>query len=118
MKPAPPVTMIMTCYSACDFDSQSSNYVGMQINIDIVFADMTNHAFRQTHFAFFDFYAGSGNGVGDSLRTDRTEQTAFIPGFMGDDNIQFAQSFAARGGCGQLFPQPVFPVRRGVLRIP
>src|SRR5690554_6599561 len=55
----------------------------MQVQVDVVFASLTNRTFRHTHFALGHVNARLYQRISQVARSDRTEQLAFITG-LGD----------------------------------
>ena len=68
------------------------------MHINIKLAKVTDSAVRHTYFAFLYFNAGSGDGISNIMRTDRTEQLAFLTGYSRNGDLQFGQLGSASFG--------------------
>src|SRR5476649_1051071 len=78
----------------------------MNLDADIMIADGAQYTVRQTHFAFGNFNAGSGDGISNVAGTDRTKQLAFIASFRGDgDAAKFINFIGASMGGSQNISQ-------------
>ena len=67
----------------------------MQVEVDIVFASLTNRALRHTDFALGNFDASRGDRVGQVTRTDRTKQFAFITRFRNQRQFDVVELLSA-----------------------
>ncbi len=65
-------------------DLSGRSYVAMQSDNDVVLANLTQSAFRQTNFSFGHFNASGGQGISDVTSADGAEQLAFVTRFGGD----------------------------------
>ncbi|SPO68945.1 protein of unknown function [Pseudomonas sp. JV241A] len=76
----------------CDNNHANGGFnVAVQVHGNVVFADVTDGAVRQTNFSFGHFNAGGGQGVSDVVGADRTEQLAFVTGGGSDGHFQLGQ---------------------------
>ena len=79
-----------------------NNDVGVQRNSDGLVADDLQRALRQAHLRLLHREALLGQGFGDVMVRDGTEQTAIDAGLLRDLNGQAGQLFALGLGFGQL----------------
>src|SRR5690606_1001512 len=72
--------------------------VAVQVHGYVVLTNLTDGAVRQTDFALGHFHAGGGQGVGDVVSADGTEQLALIARSSSDGDFQFGQLSSTRFG--------------------
>ena len=80
----------------------------VQVQCNVVFADLTDSTVGQTNFGLGHFNAGGGQGVSDVVGTDRTEQLAFIASGGGDGDFQLSQLGSASFGGSLLLGSQFF----------
>src|SRR5690625_7867601 len=68
----------------------------MQVQIDVVFASLTNRTFRHTDFALGDVDACLHQRISQIARSDRTEQLAFITGLGDQRQLNLGQLGSTR----------------------
>lgn len=79
---------ITYCLSSHYDNAYGRFYVAVQVHGYVVFANVADSAVRQTNFAFCNFNAGGGQCISDVVRTDRTEQLAFVTSGGSDSHFQ------------------------------